>query len=235
MAGCTSLNASMSSSTSTSISVVIPAFNAGKFLADALASVASQSVPVAEVLVIDDGSTDDCAAIAEDWGAPVRSVRQPHQGAASARNHGARLAANELLAFLDADDVWQPGKLAAQLAVLDGRHADAVAFGFCREFSDPPGRFPVRSGQMAAPSPSALLVARSTFFRVGPLREDLPVGEMAEWITRAQRTGVEPLMVEQALFDRRVHADNLTRRLARPRSAYINLIREQRDAACQRS
>ncbi|WAC25129.1 glycosyltransferase family 2 protein [Blastomonas sp. SL216] len=225
----------MPASTSASISVVIPAFNAGRFLADALASVASQSMPVAEILVIDDGSTDDCAAIAEDWGASVRAIRQPHSGAASARNHGARLAENALLAFLDADDVWQPGKLAAQLAALDGRHTDAVAFGFCREFSDPPGRFPVRSGQMAAPSPSALLVARSTFFRVGPLREDMAVGEMADWITRAQRAGVEPLMVEQALFDRRVHADNLTRRLARPRSAYIDLIRERRDAARQQS
>lgn len=101
------------------VSVIIPAYNAGKTIALTIDSILAQSQPPLEVLVVDDGSIDDTAAIAEAYPEPVRVIRKPNGGPASARNLGARLAKGEWLAFLDSDDLWLPRKLERQLALAD--------------------------------------------------------------------------------------------------------------------
>lgn len=101
-----------------SVSVVIPCFNGEQFLGEALASAQAQTLPVAEILVIDDGSTDGSAALAASFGAPVRVVSQRNAGESVARNRGFDLARGDWIAFLDADDVWRPEKLAASAALL---------------------------------------------------------------------------------------------------------------------
>lgn len=98
------------------VSVVIPCFNAALFLIDTLKSAVEQTHPPFEVLVIDDGSTDDSAEIARSYGPPVRVISQANQGESVARNRGIDEARGEWIAFLDADDHWQPDKLAKQLA-----------------------------------------------------------------------------------------------------------------------
>ena len=108
------------------VSVVIPAWNAAGTLVRALDSVAAQGRPPDEVILVDDGSTDDTAAVAARHPLGVRVVTQPNAGAAHARNQGAALARGTLLAFLDADDVWHPDKLAAQLAVFAAHPATAL-------------------------------------------------------------------------------------------------------------
>jgi glycosyltransferase involved in cell wall biosynthesis len=97
-----------------SISVVIPAFNATATLPRALDSVFRQTCTDFEVLVVDDGSSDDTEAALAAYGRPVRLIRQPNQGAAAARNHGIREARGRLIAFLDADDFWHSRKLELQ-------------------------------------------------------------------------------------------------------------------------
>jgi glycosyltransferase involved in cell wall biosynthesis len=100
-------------------SVIVPAYNAERTLAGTLASAVSQSHPPYEVLVIDDGSTDETAAVAEAVGAPVRVIRKPNGGTASARNVGLREATGDVLAFLDADDRYEPGRLAQIAAAFE--------------------------------------------------------------------------------------------------------------------
>jgi glycosyltransferase involved in cell wall biosynthesis len=99
------------------VSVVIPVFNGGRYLREALDSVLCQTLPPLEVLVVDDGSTDESAAIAEAYGPPVRVIRQANQGESVARNRGIDEAQGEWVGFLDADDIWLPGKLKAQLSL----------------------------------------------------------------------------------------------------------------------
>lgn len=113
------------------LSVVIPAHNAARTLDRALASVFRQDIPVAEIIVVDDGSSDGTAALAAAFaGGPVRVIRLERcGGAANARNHGVNAAQGELVAFLDADDEWLPDKLGRQLALL-GAHP-AMAFVSC--------------------------------------------------------------------------------------------------------
>jgi glycosyltransferase involved in cell wall biosynthesis len=101
-----------------SVSVVIPAYRASRTIGRAIDSLLEQTRAPDEILVIDDGSPDDLAAPLAPYGERVRRVRQANGGAASARNHGIGMAESELIAFLDADDYWEPAKLERQLAVL---------------------------------------------------------------------------------------------------------------------
>lgn len=99
------------------VSVITPAYNAAKHIARTIQSALGQSQPPLEVIVVDDGSTDDTAAVVSGFGAAVRLVRKENGGPASARNAGARLARGEWLALLDADDWWFPTKLEVQLSL----------------------------------------------------------------------------------------------------------------------
>ena len=108
-----------------SVSVIVPAYNTGAHLAGALRSALQQSRPPTEIIVVNDGSTDDTTAVAASFAPQVRLVRQTNAGPASARNHGARLASGEWLAFLDADDEWLSWRLEVQFAQAE-RHPDVI-------------------------------------------------------------------------------------------------------------
>jgi glycosyltransferase involved in cell wall biosynthesis len=110
------------------VSVVIPAHNAARFVGAALDSVLAQTLPAAEVIVVDDGSTDDTAAVVEQYSGRVHYVRQPRAGANAARNAGIRLARGKYVALLDADDVWLPDKLATQTAILERKPEVALVY-----------------------------------------------------------------------------------------------------------
>ncbi|MGC2518225.1 MAG: glycosyltransferase [Burkholderiales bacterium] len=107
------------------VSIVIPAYNCGHFISDALDSVVGQNYAALEVIVVDDGSTDNTCDVVARYGAAVTLIRQRNAGAAVARNEGMRRARGEYVALLDADDLWLPGKLRLQVDYLE-RHADVA-------------------------------------------------------------------------------------------------------------
>ena len=107
------------------VSVIIPAFNCGDCLPRAIESVLDQTYPNIECIVVDDGSTDDTAAIARFYGENVKLVSQENSGVSSARNTGIAHANGELIAFLDADDSWHPSKLEKQVQLLQ-EHREVV-------------------------------------------------------------------------------------------------------------
>lgn len=127
-------------------SVVVPLFNKGPYIESALASALADREHVREVLVIDDGSTDDSAARVAACADPrVRLIRQPNGGVSRARNRGLELARHEWIAFLDADDLWHPGYV-AKLAVLAARFPDCSMLGTCYEIVDDAGSSRAPSG-----------------------------------------------------------------------------------------
>jgi len=104
---------------SDAVAVIIPAYNAARHLRRTIESVLAQTVPATEIIVVDDGSTDDTASVVRSFAPRVRLIQKPNGGPGSARNLGAQQTAATWLAFVDADDVWYPDKLAGQLAVAE--------------------------------------------------------------------------------------------------------------------
>ena len=108
------------------VSVVMPAYNAAGYIREAIDSVLSQDYPNLELIVVDDGSTDSTEGIVREYGARVICVAQANAGPAQARNTAMAMAKGELIAFLDADDIWMPGKVKAQVDYLH-KHPDVDA------------------------------------------------------------------------------------------------------------
>ncbi len=100
------------------ISVVIPTYNYGRFIAEAIESVLQQTYPRIEIIVVDDGSTDNTEKVLSSFGDRIRYIRQANQGVGAARNTGVKESSGELIAFLDADDYWHPQKLEKQVEKL---------------------------------------------------------------------------------------------------------------------
>lgn len=110
------------------VSVVIPAYNAERFLAQAVESILGQTYRDFEIIVVDDGSTDATPSVIDSFGDRIRPIRQPNAGVSVARNAGFRCATGEFVAFLDADDLWELAKLERQIALLDRRPDAGLCF-----------------------------------------------------------------------------------------------------------
>ncbi|MGF1524073.1 MAG: glycosyltransferase family 2 protein [Leptolyngbyaceae cyanobacterium] len=123
------------------ISVIIPAYNAERTLGEAIASVMQQTHPNWELIVVDDGSTDNSRQVVHGFQDDrIRLLTGANRGVAIARNRGIEQAQGDYLAFLDADDIWMPDKLAAQLAALQTQPEAALAYSWC-DYIDNAGRW----------------------------------------------------------------------------------------------
>jgi glycosyltransferase involved in cell wall biosynthesis len=116
--------------TAPSVSVVIPTYNRARVIGSAIGSVLDQSFGDVEIIVVDDGSSDDSAAVLAAFGDRIRLIRQPNRGVGAARNTGVRAATGNWIAFLDSDDQWNSGKLEKQLDALQ-KYGTKVCFTRC--------------------------------------------------------------------------------------------------------
>jgi glycosyltransferase involved in cell wall biosynthesis len=121
----------------TSVSVVIPAYNAAGTLGRAIDSVLNQAVPIHEIIVVDDGSSDGSADVARAYGTSVKVIQQANSQTAAARNRGIEEATGTFIGFLDADDFWEPQKIECQLAIF-AKHTNVAVVGG-RFYSQLPG------------------------------------------------------------------------------------------------
>jgi glycosyltransferase involved in cell wall biosynthesis len=199
------------------VSVIIPAYNAGMYLGEAIDSVRAQAPERVEIIVVDDGSTDDTAAVAARNGTAVQYVVQPRRGPAAARNHGVRVSTGRYLAFVDADDLWEPGKLTAQLAAFAATPSLGIVFGRVVQFWSPEvaaelgGPVPDVSEPVPGDHPGTMLVPRTVFDEIGPFLEDHEIGDFIDWYARALDSGRNMLMLERVVMRRRLHRGNLGR------------------------
>jgi len=202
------------------IDVVIPCFNAERYIGEAIRSVLAQGVDGVRVIVVDDGSSDASAAVARSLGAAVEVHSQTNAGIAAARNAGIARARAPWLAFLDADDVWTPGSLAVRLAEFDRAPATDIVFARLEQFHSPElssaerERLPFEPGAADARFAGTLLARRESFLRAGLFDSALRVGEMIEWIARAQAVPLVIGQVDALVLRRRIHGSNTVLRRA---------------------
>jgi glycosyltransferase involved in cell wall biosynthesis len=215
------------------VSVVIPVRNGARYIASAIESVLEQTKPPAELLVINDGSTDSTADIVSRFAKHgVCLIQQPPQGAALARNEGVKLARHELLAFLDADDLWTSTKLDQQCAELESNATLDMVFGYVRQFVspdlEPAKRARLRCPQESARSPhiGTMLVRRRSFERVGLFEIEWSIGEFLAWYARAQLLGLREKMIPTVLLERRLHRTNQGVLKRGDRGDYVRVIKK---------
>ncbi len=217
------------------ISVLIPVYNGARYLGACIESVLDQTLPAAEIVVIDDGSEDATPDVAGAWGARIRYRRVSHGGLPYARNHALRFAAHDIVAFVDSDDLWLPRKLELQMAALSRTSAPAMVFGYVQQFvsDDLAAEEAAALKVMPAPLPgkfsSTLLMRKADCLRVGPFDETITTGEFIEWCSRAGDAGLQTVMIPDTVCRRRLHRSNLGRGGADTHGNYLKMVKKVLD------
>jgi len=217
------------------ITVVIGAYNAERYLGEAIESVLAQTYRNLELIVVDDGSTDRTGEIAASYGDPVRCIRQENGGMAASRNRAIPEARGDYLAFLDADDRFPPEKLEQQLAAFEADAELDVVYGHVTEFLSPDldedARALLRAPEhdVPWPTPNLMLVKRESFLRVGLFSTDLKVGIGIDWHARANELGLRSATPPILALERRLHAENngIRRRESKPQ--YLHVLKAALD------
>lgn len=194
-----------------SVDVVIAARNAERFIAEALESALEQTMAPRTVIVVDDGSSDATVAVARSLDARVTVIESHQRGVGPARNAGIAASTSEVIALLDADDVWMPQKLERQMAALRDDASIGAVFCLFDEFHDEHdgplvGVRPAHLGAHAALASGALL-RREVVDRIGPF-ERADSGDWLAWWGRARSLEVHEFHVQEVLFRRRIHGNN---------------------------
>jgi glycosyltransferase involved in cell wall biosynthesis len=191
----------------TGYGVVIPAFNAATTIGEAILSALRQTQGPAEVVVVDDGSSDETRRVAEKVDPRVRVLHQKNAGAGAATTLGMAKSRCPVIALLDADDVWLPFKMERQLAWLDEHEGSDGIFAGLVLIGDSPLAGEIREGWVR----STMVIRRRVFDGVGAV-VDPPGrrGEMVDWIARAREAGFQLDMLKEPLVRRRITPSSLS-------------------------
>ena len=219
------------------VSVIIPTYNRSWCLSEAIDSVLSQTFQNMELIVVDDGSTDETPALLSRYGDHLRVLCQSNRGVSAARNGGIQTARGNLIAFLDSDDTWQPGKLARQVDFFD-THPDAM---ICQTEEtwirrgvrvNPKRRHRKLSGwifeaslALCLVSPSAVMMRRELLEGMGGFDESLPACEDYDlWLRVSLRYPIH--LIDDALVVKRGgHEDQLSRQHSLDRYRIQSLVK----------
>jgi hypothetical protein len=196
------------------ISVIVPVYNGAAFLKDAVNVVLSQNYPSIEIIVVDDGSTDNIGEVVSTLPVEVRYFKQANTGAAAARNRGIKDASGDLIAFLDVDDLWPENNLNALVGVLAcSPNIDVVhGYGQLMEYDAGTGRYEYVGNPMES-FPSYIgagLYRRNAFDRVGLFDAALKFAEDTDWFNRAREANIGLLRVSEVTLLVRRHGQNMT-------------------------
>jgi len=208
------------------ISAIITAYNSEAFLKDAINSILCQTLQPAEIVLIDDGSTDDTYKIAQSYAnVGLQYFRQDNQGEGAARNRGIRETEGEWIAFLDADDIWSEDKLQRQIEFVRS-HPEIGMVGGNKLWWDVEKntQLLVKYGQVPAKyitkelivknivgDPSLMLIRRTLFEQAGLFRTDLRIGvDLEMWLRIAKYTSIG--FIDASLVTYRWHKSNVSHR-----------------------
>lgn len=203
------------------ISIIMPTYNRVGFIEEAINSIAIQSFPRIQLIVVDDGSTDGtCEKMREIMTLypeiDIRFCKQEHAGISAARNRGIVEAEGEWIGFLDSDDLWHKHKARKQIEYLERHPECEILFTRYENFMDPnidrPGeRQIILSQEVDKWYLASAMVRKNLFGRCGHFSLELERWEDSEWVTRAKILGVDiSHCLEESLYYRRIHGNNVS-------------------------
>jgi glycosyltransferase involved in cell wall biosynthesis len=209
------------------VSAAIAVRDGERFLAEAIESTLAQTVPCSEVIVIDNGSTDQSREIAESYGdAGVRVVEEPEAGIARARNAALAAYRGTHLSFLDADDLWEPRKNEVQLAALTSPDPPEIVFGHVVQFREgADGQSQPQRGLLVAS-----LAAREAWDRIGRWPTEVAnTAEGLDFILRVRRAGLREMVIDDVVQRRRIHGENVGVRERETRTDMARVMKRELD------
>lgn len=205
-------------------SVVIPAYNAAKTILECLQSVFDQTMPPAQVIVVDDGSQDETAKLVQNSEFDVTVISITNSGPGTATTKGFEQVQHEFIATLDSDDLWRADKIQQQLAFLEGKRDYAGVFTHIQSFNVKENPNDAVPGWLR----STMLIRKHAQMKIGPMVDPKPYGgEFIGWIGTARDLGMEFSMLDEPLALRRIRKDSLSYGLKDPVVAgYLSMARQ---------
>lgn len=192
------------------VSVIIPAYNAETYLADAIESILVQNYHLLEILVVDDGSSDRTAEIAKEYGDRIRYIYQKNAGPAAARNAGIKLASGEILGFLDADDLWSKNCLSALVNAFLENPSLQIAQGLIQELQLSEAKFEETTPAYHYINLGSALYRRDVFDKIGHFDETMRYGEDVDFFLRAWENNISKKLIKSVSLFYRKHEENMT-------------------------
>ena len=213
------------------ISVLVAVRNGERFLAEALQSISEQAISNLEVIVVDGGSSDRSVAVAQAFPG-ISLINQQGEGLAAARNQGVQAARGELIAFLDADDVWARDTLQIQVAYLKAHPQCQIVIGHMIRFLQagcplPPSHQGTWLNRPTpAYTPGGVLARRSVFSHIGGFNAAFGIGCDSDWFVRVRDLRVQMAVLPQVGLYKRIHEGNLSRDVAVYQREVLALMRQ---------
>jgi glycosyltransferase involved in cell wall biosynthesis len=216
------------------VSVIIPVYNGDRYLGEAIESILAQDYRPIEVIVVNDGSTDNTETIAKRYDNDIIYVLQENCGPAAARNKGLRMASGDIVGFLDVDDLWSRDKLQHQLLRLNDTPSAEIVLGYTqimiltdivegrhifRKWSDP----------VLALSVGSALFRRSVFDKVGRFDGTQHYCDDWDWFMRARERGVSILIHREVTQFYRRHERNMTNQEKLGNCYFIRMLKKSLD------
>lgn len=199
------------------VSCLMSVLNGERYLAEAIESMLSEQGPDDEIIVVDDGSTDATQSILARYEGRIEVITQANAGSAAALNHAVARSRGAYLAVNDADDLWQPGRVALQLAALDAAPEVSLVFGMSLQFVSPElsdddkRRFAPPQAILRGESIPCAMMRRAAYDAVGPFDEAAKVTFGYSWLAKAKAIGLASVMLDEVVSRRRLHHTNWSR------------------------
>jgi glycosyltransferase involved in cell wall biosynthesis len=217
------------------ISVIMPVFNGAHFLEEAIASILHQTHGLAEIILVDDGSTDDTSRVAAEFGSQISYLHQENQGPGAARNLGLSAATGDLISFLDVDDCWRPDKLRIQTELLlSDSNRDGV-WGMC-QVMNAVSHGAVEKRQFVSAGEPCRLVQLGTFLFHRRVLEQVNgfdarryQAEDVDLITRIEESGMFLYRHDDVVMDYRRHGSNITNNVNQAKKDFLAVLKKTLD------